>query len=55
MLEFKDRYSWNTLPLQIKCCIWFKRFQLYLIAEKKPLERAVSRLNTFTAGSLTSM
>lgn len=35
MLEFKDRYSWNTLPLQIKCCIWLKRFQLYLIAEKK--------------------
>lgn len=21
MLEFRDRYSWNTIPLQIKCCI----------------------------------
>lgn len=45
MLEFRDKYSWNTIPLQIKCSLLLEKFQLCLIAETKCLETAMSRLN----------
>lgn len=55
IVEFKDRYSHNTLMLQTKCCIWLKKHHVYLTAEENASTEQGLGWTCCIARSFTSM